>query len=160
MALYLEDICTLRWEDFDLAAGTYVGRRAKTKVIRIGCLWPETIAAVQALPRKGQSPLLFTSQTGVRFNASSKYDTYKTLRDNAGVAVPFSAIRDGAYTSVAATCDEKTAKLFAAHRFGGLMDSYVERRPLLVKPAANAVFEAYGPLSPATSTPRVHGASL
>jgi integrase len=145
MALYIEDICTLKYEDFDLAARTYVGKRAKTQVVRIGWLWQESIDAVNSLPRKGSSPLLFTSQTGLRFNASSKYDTYASLRARAGVAAPFSSIRDGGYSEVAATCDEKTAKLFAAHRFGGLMDSYVQRRPELVKTAAEAVHRKYSP---------------
>ena len=131
--------------DFDLAAGTYSGKRGKTSVMRIGMLWKETLAAIKALPRKGQSPLLFTSQTGIRFNASSRYDTFASLRQKAGVATPFSSIRDGGYTAVAGSCDEKSAKLFAAHRFGGLMDSYVQRKPELVKEAAEAVRRVYGP---------------
>lgn len=145
MALYLEDVCTLRWEDFDLQAGTYTGKRNKTSVIRVGILWPETMEAMKALPRKGKSPLLFTSQTGLRFNTSSKYDTYASLRKQVSVESPFSSIRDAAYTAAAASCDEKTAKLFAAHRFGGLMDSYVQRKPALVKPASDAVHAAYAP---------------
>jgi integrase len=158
MALYLEDVCTLQWKDFDLQAGTYSAGRKKTKVIRVGWLWKETVEAIKALPRKGQSPLLFTSKTGLRFNASSKYDTYKSLKERAGVTADFSGIRDGAYSAAAAVCDEKTAKLFAAHRFTGLMDAYVQRRPELVKAAADAVYAAYFP-APTNSAKKTRDAN-
>ena len=70
---------------------------------------------------------------------------FASLRKTVDDTVPFSSIRDGSYSAAAAACDEKTAKLFAAHRFGGLMDRYVQRRPDLVKSAAEAVYKKYKP---------------
>jgi integrase len=64
----------LKWEHFNLTAGTYSGKREK-KGFRIGWLWKETVDAVKALPRKGESPLLFTSQRGAKVQCQFDYDT-------------------------------------------------------------------------------------
>jgi integrase len=145
MALYAEDICELRWADFNLDAGTYTGQRQKTSVVRVGCLWPETLTAIKALPRKGESPYLFTSKTGTRYMATTLYDVYKDLRESVGVTTPFSGLRDAAYTIACEKCDERIARVFAAHKAAGLLDAYVQRRPEFVKPATDAIREAFGP---------------
>ena len=62
LCMTVEDLCELRWPDFDMAKGTYAALRVKTRRARIpraGVLWPETMAALQALPRK--SEYVFTS---------------------------------------------------------------------------------------------------
>ncbi len=145
MALYLADVAALVWEDFNLDAGTYVGIRSKTSIRRVGMLWPETVAAMRALPRKAKSPLVFPSTHGGSYRSDSLHRRYATIRDKAKITAPFSSIRDGAYTIAAQTCDDRTARMFAAHAAAGLLDAYVQRRPELVKPAADGVHAAYGP---------------
>lgn len=145
MAMYIEDICTLQWSDFDLGAATFVGRRAKTQVIRVGVLWAETLAALKAIPHRGQSPYVFTSAQGTRFNGQRAYNDYKELREKAGVDAPFSSLRDAAYTIACRSCEDRISRVFAGHRMAGLMDSYIQRNPEWVKPAANAVYATFGP---------------
>lgn len=145
MAMYIEDLCTLKWADFDLEAGTFVGRRAKTQVIRVGVLWPETLEAIKALTKQGKSPWVFTSTHGTRFNGQRRYNDYKELRERAGVDSPFSALRDAAYTIACRSCEDRISRVFAGHRMTGLMDSYIARNPEWVKPASDAVRAAFTP---------------
>lgn len=139
-AFYIEDLCVLKWDELDLNAGTFKGIRNKTKVARVAVLWPETLEALKEWPHRGKSPYVFTSQTGTRFNGASRYDTYKSLRDRTGVDYPFSALRDGAYTTAVQNCEERYARVLAGHRSPGLQDSYVLRNPQFVKPATDAVY--------------------
>ena len=144
LALYLEDCADLQWKDIDLDAGTFIGLRGKTKIRRVGMLWPETAAALRALPRT-DSPYVFVSRTGTRYRSDSLHRRYAIIRDKAGVTAVFSSIRDGAYTIAARSCDDRTARMFAAHAAPGLMDAYVSRNPQLTKPASDAVYSAFGP---------------
>jgi integrase len=148
-ALYMEDICDLQWEALDLDAGTFVSRRKKTgKCIRVASLWPETVKALRALPRRGKSPYVFTSPHGTRYNKNTKINDFKDLRVKAKLQdVTFSHLRDGAYTAAAQAVgvDEKFARLLAGHKSSGLQDKYVARNPAIVKPATDAVYAAYGP---------------
>ena len=144
-ALYLEDVAALEWKDIDLKAGTLVGLRGKTSIRRVGMLWPETVKALRAIPHDTASPFVFVSRTGTRYRSDSLHRRYAIIRDAAKITVTFSSIRDGAYTIAARSCDDRTARMFAAHAAPGLMDSYVERNPELVKRAADAVHKAYAP---------------
>jgi integrase len=77
-ALYMEDVCDLQWDALDLDAGTLVSRRKKTgKCMRVATLWPETVAALRAIPRRGQSPYVFTSPHGTRYNKNTKINDFK-----------------------------------------------------------------------------------
>ena len=151
LALYLEDVAGLQWEDFDLKAGTFVGRRQKTQVIRCGCLWPETVTAIKALPRKANSPYLFTSATGTRYKGESLYNAYLEFRTDAGVNVVFSSMRDGAYTHAAQACEERFVRVLVGHRMAGLTDNYVMRNPAWVKPATDAIYTVYAPFPSPTA---------
>ena len=133
----------MRWEHFDLDAGTYVGRRAKTSIVRVMCLWPETIRALKSLPRKG--PWVFPSTTGIRYQSIALYHTYKVMKDEAGITTPFSGLRDAAYTLACEKCSEQIARVFASLKSGGLLDSYVQHRPEFVRPAADAIHAAFAP---------------
>ena len=151
MAMYLEDLCGLQWTDFDLEAGTYVGVRGKTQVIRVGVLWPESLDALKALPRTDQSPWVFTSRTGSRYLSHTQHDLFFKFRCQAEVEAPFSSLRDAAYTIACRTCEDRYSRVFAGHRMPGLMDSYIQRNPGWVKPASDAVYKAFAPFPKAAA---------
>ncbi|HZZ41647.1 MAG TPA: hypothetical protein VFE58_01805 [Tepidisphaeraceae bacterium] len=146
-ALYMEDLCDLRWASLDLEKGTFISRRKKRgRCLRVATLWPETIEALNALPRRAQSPYVFTSTHGTRYNKNTKINDFKDFREKAGVPdVKWSHIRDGAYSSAcnAPGVDEKFARLLDGHKAQGLQDKYVLRNPQIVKPACDAVYRAY-----------------
>lgn len=149
LAMTFEDLCELRWADFDMDKGTYAAIRVKTRrdrIPRAGVLWKETIEALQDLARRSQ--YVFTSTHGTRYNKNSRVNLFGKLRKKAGLpdTIKMNQIRDGAYTTAArATTDERWARVLAGHRAPGLQDAYVLRNPEAVRPACDAVHKAYGP---------------
>ena len=151
LCLHLEEVCALRWEDFNLTAGTYAAIRNKTRRMRIpraATLWPETLGALKVLKRTG-SPHVFNSTHGTRFNRNTRGNEFAGLRKLAELPddVTFDSIRDGSYTAAAQAngVDEKCARVLAGHASPGLQDNYVLRNPEMVRPACDAVYRAYGP---------------
>ena len=61
--------------------------------------------------------------------------------------VKWSHLRDGAYTAAATAIgvEGKLARLLAGHKAYGLQDKCVLRNPHIVRPACDAVYNAYGP---------------
>ena len=159
-ALHLEEVCALEWAHLDLTAGTYATIRNKTKADRIpraAVLWPETVAALLALPCRN-SPYVFVSPHGTRYNRSSRGNKFASLRERAEVAetVTYDWIKDGAYTAAIndPAVEERFARVLAGHKSPGLQDNYVLRNPTCVKPACDAVYRAYGPFP---SSGNAHG---
>ena len=146
-ALYLEDVSGLKWDGFDLEAGTFVGRRRKRgRCLRVATLWPETLAALKALPRHGDSPYVFVSRVGTKFKATSLRVSFKAWSRPDLAHVSWSHLRDGAYTAAShGSPDERLARLLAGHKAPGLSDKYVVRNPSIVRPACDAVYRVYGP---------------
>lgn len=146
-ALYMEDLCDLKWESIDLSAKTFVSRRKKRgRCLRVAVLWDETVEALRALKRRGESPYVFTSLHGTRYNKNTKINDFKDFREKVGVKdVTFSHIRDGAYTAAceAPSVDDRYARLLAGHKAHGLKDKYVLRHPQIVRPATDAVYATY-----------------
>jgi len=146
-ALYMEDLCSLKWDDLDLTEGYYLSRRKKRgRCIRAAVLWDESIAALKAISRRGESPYVFTSTHGTRYNRNTKINDFKDLCKKAGVeGVTWSHLRDGAYTAAcnAAGVDEKFARILAGHKAPGEQDKYVQRNPKCVAPACQAVYAHY-----------------
>jgi integrase len=149
LCMTFEDVCGLKWKDFDMEAGTYAAYRIKTrkkKIPRAGTLWPETLDVLKRIERKG--PYVFTSSHGTRFSRNSRVNDFAELRDKAELPhVTFSMLRDGAYTAAikAKGVEEKFARVLAGHRSPGLQDHYVLRNPEIAKPACDAVYRAFGP---------------
>jgi integrase len=146
-AMYFEELCELKWSEINFTRGTYATIREKTKADRIpraAVLWPETIAALSALPK---FPVyVFTSKRGTRFNVNSRCNEFRKLADRANVdkTVSFAGMKDGAYTvACQGQPDDRIARVLAGHRAPGLQDSYVLRNPEMVKPACDAVYKAY-----------------
>jgi integrase len=81
--MHLDEVCQIKWSEIDLKRGTYASIRTKTRRERISqaaTLWPETIAAFQAIPRRGQSPYVFTSSHGSQFNRNTRRNDFADLR--------------------------------------------------------------------------------
>ena len=122
LCLHLDDVCALKWENFDLERGTYATIRNKTKRDRIpqaATLWPESAAALRQLQRSG-SPFLFVSSHGTRYNRNTRGNAFAKLRALAKVSedVTFEGLRDGSYTAAAQApgVDEKVASPTSAVR--------------------------------------------
>lgn len=152
LCLHLDEICGLKWTDFDVEAGTYAAIREKTRrqrIPRAAVLWPETLVELKKLlPQRG--PYVLVSPLGTRFSANAKANKFPALRKLAKVSetYTFDSIRDGAYTAAAhASPDERLARVLGGHKAAGLQDNYVLRNPKIVKPACEAVYAAYGPFA-------------
>lgn len=143
LCMYLSEVLSLRWDEIDLEKKTFVSRRNKTKVIRVGVLWDETVEAIRKMPRAGQSPWIFTSNRGGAYNVNSYRGKFATYRNKAKVAIEFNQLRDGAYTVACQFSEEKYSKLLAGHSYSGLTDAYVARNPAFVKPATDAIYRHY-----------------
>jgi integrase len=149
LCMTFEDLCELRWDDFDLKRGTYAAIRVKTRrkrIPRVAVLWRESLAALRVIARKG--PYVFVSSHGTRFNRNTRVNRFAELREAAGLpdSLKFNNIRDGSY---GAACDkapdERWARVLAGHHAAGLQDNYVLRNPEGAKPACDAIYQVYGP---------------
>jgi integrase len=162
LCLHMNEVCGLKWADFDLVKGTYAAIREKTKrhgIPRAATLWPETLAVLKAMPRR--SEYVFTSMHGTRHNRNARVTDFAKLRKAAGLPddVTFDTLRDGSYTAAVRGTEEKWARVLAGHASPGLQDSYVLRNPEAVRPATDAVYAAYGPFpTPAAQIVVVAGA--
>ena len=147
--MHLDEVLDLQWGELDLKKGTYASIRGKTedrRIPRAATIWKETIKALKEVPRRGESPYVFTSSHGTRFNRNTKGNDFTDLRNAAELPeVTFDHLRDGAYTAAcqANGVDDKWARLLAGHKSPGLQDNYVLRNPAIVKPACDAVHRAY-----------------
>lgn len=156
MCMHLDEVCQIKWAELEFDKGTYASIRAKTqrkKIPQAVTLWPETIAALRAIPKRGESPYVFTSSHGSRFNRNTRGNDFADLREAAGVTtvsskgkpVSFDWLRDGAYTAAIRTpgVDERFARIMAGHKSPGLEDNYVLRHPEITRPACEAVYQHY-----------------
>lgn len=150
LCLHLDEVCDLRWADFNLEQGTYAAIRNKTRrqrIPRAAVLWPETIEALKRIKRV--SPYVLISSHGTRFNRNTRGRAFGALRKAAGIpeTVTYDCLRDASYTAAAQApgVDEKFARLLAGQRSPGLQDNYVLRNPDCVRPACDAVYRAFGP---------------
>jgi integrase len=147
-AFYLQEAIRLTWEDID--NGTIVTRRKKQgECIRVCVLWPETIEALNQLPRKGD--YIFINWAGKPLGVSGAHLRFVGLRDKAEVPhVCSSHLRDGAYTAaVESNVSGDLCRLLVGHRTG-MADHYVARKPQLVKPACESIHAKYFETAPAT----------
>lgn len=137
---YGGEVATIKWSEVDLESGTYVGRRPKTKLPRVACLWPETIAALKQVPVRTAVDYVFnTSRRSYTANGVlkvwAKYRTAAKLPDE----VTFGRIRDAAYSLACQHASLDQAKILAGHKFGGMSDFYIRRNPTFVADACAAI---------------------
>jgi integrase len=162
-ALYMEDLCDMKWKHLKLDEGVYIARRNKRgRCLRAAVLWPETREAIRALPGGG-SAYVFVSNRGTRYNKNTKINDFKDFTTKLGVSgVTFSHLRDGAYSAAcnAKNVKDRFAELLAGHKTG-MKDKYVIRNPRVVLPATRAVYRRYfGVRGKSTSAPCPQGGAV
>jgi len=151
LCMHMDEVCKIKWTELDLEKGTYAAIRGKTaeqRIPRAATLWPETIAAIKALPRKGPV-YVFTSKYGTKYNRNTRGNDFGELREAAGVpaTVKWDDLRDGAFTAACQGATEQAARVLAGHKAPGLTDNYVLRNPQYAAPACDAVYRVYGPFT-------------
>lgn len=139
-AMYGGEVAALTWEEIDLQKGELVTRRPKTGISRIAVLWPQTVAALKALPHEGE--MLFN--TRVRsYTVFSVGDRFKRYRDAAKLpaTLTFGTIRDASFTTACRVSLDQ-ARMLAGQRCG-VADHYLRRSPGLVKEACAAIAKEF-----------------
>jgi integrase len=140
-AMYGGEVSALKWDEIDLSTGELVTRRPKTSVSRVACLWPETLKAIKAIPRRGD----YIFNTCVRsYTVWSCLDSWRKYRRAAGLGaeITFGMLRDAGF-SIACTVSLDQARVLAGHRLPGASDHYLRRQPQFVAPACQAIHDAF-----------------
>jgi integrase len=140
-AVYLAELVNLRWSD--VRDGFIVTHRAKTgRCVRVCVLWKETQAALDKIPRPGE--FIFTANHGGQLGVRGMELRFRNLRDAAGLPhITSSQMRDSAYTAaVEGNVSESLGRLLTGHR-SGISDHYVKRKPSMVAPACEAIYQHY-----------------
>jgi hypothetical protein len=107
--------------------------RHKTRVKRRVPLWPETVAALRALPRRPDNPLLFQTATGlpwVRPGTDAIGKTFPALAASAGVACSFRDLRRTFATVARQANNVDASKIIMGQVIEGVHDLYVQRFPV------------------------------
>lgn len=136
--LYPGEAAAIKWEEVDLKAGELVTSRPKTGVSRVAVLWPETVKALEALPRRGE----YVFNTCVRsYTVFSALASWRKYREAAELddAIVFSMIRDAGYTAACRSSMLDQARVLAGHRLPGASDHYIKRNPQFVAKACEAI---------------------
>jgi len=137
------DLVRLNWQTWDeIKSNTLISNREKTgNTLRATCFWPETIAAVNKLPRDGE--FLFYGQQGA---AGTRYfeELWKKLRKKINrPSLNLKQFRSGAATAVMlAGVPKEQLDMLMGHS-GGIDDHYILANPQMVKPACDAVYKFY-----------------
>jgi len=146
--MYPSEALALDWGELNLEAATLTTDRNKTKIIRIGVLWRETIEAIQVLlpdaPVAADQPI-FMSREATRWSTKTATNQFRRLRKEGGVdfGVKCEDLRDGAYTSaIDSGADLTQTKLLAGHATG-ISDHYTMRKPTMVQDAILGIYRAY-----------------
>jgi integrase len=141
MAAYGGEVAALKWDEINFETGELVTRRPKTSVSRVACLWPETLKAIKAIPRRGD----YIFNTCVRsYTVWSCLDSWRKYREAVGLGaeITFGMIRDAAF-SIACTVSLDQARVLAGHRLPGASDHYLRRQPQFVAPACKAIRDVF-----------------
>jgi integrase len=140
-AFYLQDLSDVQWSEIDLEAATLVMARGKTGFLRVATLWPETVAALQAIRPANAEGSIFRSRHGTAYKAHSLRNLFNAIRPT---GTEFNQLRDAAQTAaVRAEISLPLVKLLAGHAIGGETDKYIARGPEMVAPACEAIRAAY-----------------
>jgi integrase len=140
--MYSGEVAALKWDEVDLDRGELATARPKTKVGRIAKLWPETVKALAALPRRGDY-VFNTSQRS--YTTFSALEVFRRYRQAAGCdeKVKFSMIRDAAFSIACSAGSLEAARALAGHRLPGVTDYYLKRNVGFVAAACDAVRAAF-----------------
>lgn len=154
-ALYSSEAGAVRWADVDLKRGEFAARRNKTQVPRVACLWPETVAALKALPQERGTIFNTSVQAYNRFSVHRDWTKHRAAADPKCEAT-FAMIRDAAFT-LACRVSLDQARVLAGHRLPGATDHYILRAPQFVKDACEAIRKEF--FTKTSQPPRGKGTS-
>jgi integrase len=142
-ALHTQECLDLTWDN--IKGNVLIAhRKKKGKFLRIATLWPETVAALAKVEKKGEH-IFYAKQNGMPLKIAGAGRRFRILRKRAKVPhVEADQIRDGAATAAAAAnCNDRLINLLLGHRNPGMRDIYAKRNPELVRPACDAVYAVY-----------------
>jgi integrase len=135
-AMYPSEVGAVKWTELDLKRGEFSSKRNKTDVPRVAVLWPETIKAINSLPRDREHVFCTIRQHYTRMSVFREWNTYRTAAEK--TSIKFNQIRDAAFT-IACRTDLSQARVLAGHRLPGAVDNYVRRDPGFVSEACKAI---------------------
>lgn len=141
-ALYIQEVCRVRWDE--IVDGCFISRRAKTEnPIRVGVLWPETLAELAKVERKGDC--VFYAATGLPLTVSGAGKRFRVIRRNANLpsTVTGSHLRDGAAQAMMDAGVKRTRRKLVLGHKTGMEDQYVMRKPQMVAKATAAIRARY-----------------
>jgi integrase len=149
-AMYIAEVCDVKWKHVDLERGTLVMRRGKTKIMRAAVLWPETVAALKAWKaQKTRGEYVLTSQRGTKYNEESCRKWYGEYRDRLKMDREkdndFNSLRDAAATASSGKVLLQQTQVLCGHKVtkNGLTDKYIARHPEYVADACRVIHEAF-----------------
>lgn len=148
LCMYPSEALALDWDDLDLDRRSVRTQRGKTKKVRTGVLWHETVEALRAIypPRLEQPDApVFLSRYGTRWSVKAATNQYRNLRKLAGVhqCIKAEQCRDGAYTtSIEGGAELVNTMILAGHGVG-IPDRYLFRKPRMVSEPIQSIYEAY-----------------
>lgn len=140
-AMYMQEVVRLKWSE--ITDGQLKARRYKTgKCLRVALLWPETIEALEALPKKIDH--IFQADHGGAITVSGANKRFLRIRAEAELErVTGSQFRDSASTAMAEAGIAKDYRNMVKGHRNGMDDEYVSRNVHMVTAACNAVREKY-----------------
>ena len=139
-ATYLEEVSRIHWAD--ICGDVYTDQREKQgQCIRIAVLWPETLEALNDIPRRDGVEALFLGNHGGQITVSGAGKRFRKIREAAGLGAETTAaqIRDAAMQAMAeAQTNNDLSKLVMGHSCG-ISDHYALRKPKIVAGACEAI---------------------
>lgn len=141
---YGGEIAAMKWSEFDLNGGFYVGRRPKTKISRVAVLWPEVVVGLKKIrPREGVDFIFNSARRSFTTNAVLKLWRKYRVAAKVDENVTFGCIRDASYSLACQSASLDQAKVLAGHAFSGTSDHYIRRNPEFVADACAAIRRAF-----------------
>ena len=132
---------------FNFEERTLSFKREKTGNYRVAILWDMTIETLKNwLAKNPSETTVFKSELDTPYTDQGLRNSFRRFRKAHGFddKVTFDRIRDSAYTrAIQGGATETEAKLLAGHALSGESDSYVERNPMMVAKACEAVKAFY-----------------
>jgi len=147
--LYLEEAVSMRWENIKDDKYLVAHRKKKGSVLRIACLWPETIKALASITRHEPTSHIFYGYQQTPLTVSGAGKRFRKIRTLSKISanVTSNNLRDGALTAISESVTDEgvgqmLCNLLSGHR-SGIKDHYAKRNPETVRPATNAIYRRY-----------------
>lgn len=139
-SLYLRKAIRVEWHE--QTSGCFVSNRLKRgSCVRAAKWWPETLEAIDALPRKNQR--LFFSPVRDTISIAGAQRPFSAMAKKAGLSATASQLRDGAATAAIEAGESENLTNLMLGWSCGIKDHYVRQNPAIVLPAMDATYRNY-----------------